>query len=142
MHANLRASFHVAPPPVTALSSQHNANGINITWIPPGLENGEYFYRLLVSFESTFSTDHPERSEKGSFVHEFNRAGTDNVPFSSFLLINTSDDTQQQVASSNMLPHRICSSATYSFSMAAVNRRFNKSSIPDLATLNTQSTRK
>ena len=127
---------------MTALNSQPNENGINITWTPPGLENGEYFYRLSVSFESTFSNAYPQRSEKGSFVHEFARVGTDGVPFSSFLLMNTSDDTQQQVASNNTLPHRIRSSALYSFSLFGVNRRFNIPATPDLNKLTTQNTRK
>ena len=141
-HAYLCASFHAAPPLVTALNSQANENGISITWTPPGLENGDYFYRLSVSFESTFSDAYPQRSEKGSFVHEFARVGANGVAFSSFLLMNTSDNTQQQVASSNTLPHRIRSSALYSFSLFGVNRRFNESALPDLNSLTTPNTRK
>ena len=143
MYIYVGPSIYVAPPPVMALDSTESGSDIRITWNPPGLENGDYFYRLSVSFRSTFSNIHRERSEQGSIVHEFARIGTDGMPFSSFLLINTSDDdNQQQVAASNTLLHRIRSSAFYEISLAVVNRLFSVSSVFIMSTLTTSPTRK
>ena len=142
-HMHLCVSIHVAPPLVMALETQANSSDIRITWNPPGLENGDYFYRLSVSFRSTFSNVHPDRSEDGSFAHEFDRTGTNGMPFSSFRLINTSDDdNRQQIAASNTLMHRIRSSASYDFSLAGVNRLLGVPSVFTMSTLTTSPTRK
>ena len=134
-------SDHVAPPPVMNLVSTESGSDIRITWDPPGLENGEYFYRLSVSFRSTFSNVHPSRIEEDFFVHEFDRTGTNGIPFSSFLLINTSDDdNRQRVAASNTLMHRIRSSASYEISLVGVNRLLGVSSVSTMSTLTTSPT--
>ena len=137
-------SILVAPPPVMNLVSKESGSDIKITWNPPGVENGDYLYRLSVSFRSTFSNDHPDRSEEGSFVHEFARTGTNGMPFSSFFLRNTSDDddNRQQVAASNTLLRRIRSSASYDFSLAGVNKKLDDSSVFTMSTLTTSPTRK
>ena len=138
-HVHLCVSIHVAPPLVMEFNSEEIGSDIKISWKPPGLENGEYFYRLSVSFRSTFS----DRSEEGSFVHEFARNGTDGMPFSSFRLINTSDDdNRQQVAASNTLMHRIRSSASYKISLAGVNQNLDVPSVFIMSTLTTSPTRK
>ena len=129
--------IHTAPPPVMGLNSTEDGSAIRITWTPPGLQNGEYFYRLSVSYQSNFSADHPGRSEQGSFVIDFDRNGTNGEPFAEFILTNTSDDTQQLV-DGNTLPHRIRSSATYNFSLTGVNQLLNDSTIPpDYSTVTT-----
>ena len=126
-----------------ALDSTESGSDIRITWNPPGMENGDYFYQLSVSFRSTFSNVHPDRSEEDSFVHVFDRTGTNGMPFSSFRLINTSDDdNRQQIAASNTLLHRIRSSASYDFSLAGVNRLLGVSSVFIMSTLTTSPTRK
>ena len=138
-HVHLCVSIHVAPPLVMEFNSEEIGSDIKISWKPPGLENGEYFYRLSVSFRSTFS----DRSEEGSFVQEFARIGPNSMPFSSFFLRNTSDDdNRQQVAASNTLMHRIRSSASYDFSLAGVNRLFSVPSVLTMSTLTTSPTRK
>ena len=142
MTTHVCVSDHVAPLPVMALISTESGSDIRITWGPPGLERGDYFYRLSVLFQSTFSNVPPDRIEKGLFEHEFARTGTDDMPFSSFLLINTSDDNRQQVAASNRLLHRIRSSASYDISLAGVNQNLRVSSVSTLSTLITSPTRK
>ena len=130
--------IHAAPPPVMDLASQEDGSTIRITWTPPGLQNGEYFYRLSVSYQSTFSADHPQQTENDSFVIEFNHTGTISLPFTAFILTNTSDDTQQLVPIGNILPHRIRSSAAYNFSLTGVNRLLNDPTIPpDFSTVTT-----
>ena len=142
-HDHPCVSILVAPPPVMALDSTESGSDIRITWNPPGMENGDYFYQLSVSFRSTFSNIQRERSEQGSFVHKFARIGTDGIPFSFFLLINTSnDDNQQQVAASNTLLHRIRSSAFYEISLAGVNQNLGVPSVFIMSTLTTSRTRK
>ena len=118
-----------------ALGCQEIGDTIRLTWTPPGLENGDYFYRLSVSYQSTFTVYHPQQAEQDSFVVEFDRSGTDGVPFADFLLTNTSGDTQQLVPKDNRLPHRIRSSALYNFTLTAVNQLLNDSSISDVSTV-------
>ena len=125
------------------LVSKESGSNIEITWNPPGLENGDYFYRLSVSFRSTFSNVYRERSEEDSFEHDFDRTGSNGMPFSSFRLMNTSDDdNRQQVAASNTLMHRIRSSASYNISLAGVNQNLDVPSVFIMSTLTTSPTRK
>ena len=125
------------------LVSKESGSNIEITWDPPGVENGDYFYRLSVSFQSTFSNDYPDRSEEDLFEHDFDRTGSNDMPFSSFRLMNTSDDdNRQQVAASNTLLHRIRSSASYKISLAGVNQLLDVPSVFIMSTLTTSRTRK
>ena len=124
------------------LKGQNVSDGILLEWIPPGLENGDYFYRLTVSFVSTFANEHPQRTEQGSFVHEFSRVNASNAPFSSFLLVNTSGDFQPQVVSDNVLHGPLSSSASYTFGLSGVNQLLNVSASLVFANVTTPVTRK